>query len=204
MGIPQATKRYTPLEYYRLEEEADYKSNFYAGEIFAMAGGTIRHSRICTNLVGELRNRLKGSPCSPYESNLRLRIQSTSLRCYPDVSVFCDNFEFDPEDPSRQTVTNPTVLFEVLSKSTEAYDRGLKSLAYRTISSLKMYVLILQDEPRAEIHRRQPDGKWVIEDIQGLDTTLPLTALNVNLPMAEVYYGVDFDAADSAKSPSAS
>ena len=148
MTASQPIRRSTPAEYYRLEREAEYKSDYYQGEIFAMAGGTIRHSTICNNLGGELRNRLKGTPCRAYESNLRLKVLATGLRTYPDVSIYCSPLERDPEDPFAETLTNPTALFEVLSPSTEAYDRGLKAGNYRTISSLQAYILISQD--RAE------------------------------------------------------
>jgi Uma2 family endonuclease len=127
MSLPPR-KRYTPQEYYALEREAAYKSDYYDGEIFAMAGGTIAHSLICSNLVREVGNRLKGGPCAAYESNLRLKVQATGLRCYPDVGVYCGAMERDPDDPKSETVINPTVLIEVLSESTEAYDRGFKAI----------------------------------------------------------------------------
>src|SRR5260370_5312452 len=120
MGLPKQTKRYTPAEYYELERKADYKSDYYDGEIFGMAGGTERHSLICTNVGGEIRQRLKGTPCAAYESNLRLKVKATGLRTYPDVSVYCGELERDPDDPQGETMTNPTLLFEVLSPSTEA------------------------------------------------------------------------------------
>src|SRR4051812_24533660 len=121
MSVAEPVKRYTPQEYYVLERAAAYKSDYYKGEIFAMSGGTVAHSRISSNLVREVGNRLKGSPCDAYESNLRLKVKATGLRCYPDASVYCGKLERDPEDSSGETVTNPTVLFEVLSPSTEAY-----------------------------------------------------------------------------------
>src|SRR5436190_2986106 len=126
MGLPQPIRRFTPAEYYRMERDAPYKSDYYTGEIFAMAGGTARHSLICSNHVRELGNRLIDTPCVVYESNLRLKVKATGLRTYPATSVYCDPMERDEEDPYAETYTNPSVLFEVLSKSTEGYDRGLK------------------------------------------------------------------------------
>src|SRR3954447_21413276 len=117
MAVPKPIKRRTPQEYYELERVAEYKSDYYDGEIFAMAGGMVAHCQICTNIAGELRQRLKGKPCQPMESNLRVKIKATGLRVYPDVSVVCGQFEYDEEDPARETVTNPHVLFEVLSAS---------------------------------------------------------------------------------------
>jgi Uma2 family endonuclease len=197
MGLPQPKKRFTPQEYYDLERVAEYKSDFYAGEIFAMAGGTIRHSRICTNLIRETGNRLKGTPCETFESNLRLKIKLSGLRNYPDMSVYCGPFEYDEEDPSRETVTNPTVLFEVLSPSTEAYDRGFKSENYRRIPSLKAYLLVAQDKPHVEIYQRQSDGSWLLREEDRLDAAIAIPPLGIELPLAEIYASVDFTADES-------
>src|SRR3954467_5527896 len=109
MTVAQPVTRFTPAEYYRLEREATYKSDYYKGEIFAMSGGTSRHSLICANLTRELGNRLKGTPCATYEANLRVKIKSTGLRTYPDASVFCSPLERDDEDSLGETCTNPTV-----------------------------------------------------------------------------------------------
>ncbi len=138
MGLAQSVKRYTPEEYYRLEHDAEYKSDFYKGEIFAMAGGTPRHALIGSNINREVGNRVKGTPCATYSPDLRLKIKATGLRAYPDVSVYCSPLEYDPDDERRETATNPTILFEVLSTSTEAYDRGFKAENYRMIPSLRL------------------------------------------------------------------
>jgi Uma2 family endonuclease len=203
MGPGQPTKLYAPQEYYRIEREASHKSHFYSGEIFAMAGGTVLHSLICSNVIGEIGNRLKGKPCAAYESNLRLKIKSTGLRCYPDASVFCGPFEFDPEDSNQETVTNPTVLFEVLSPSTEAYDRGFKANNYRQLESLRAYVLISQIEAHAEIYTRQTDGSWSLREAKGLDATLSISSIAVDLPLAEIYDRVEFIPAPKAPTPQA-
>src|SRR4051812_5217338 len=115
MGLPKAVKRYTPQEYYALEHQAEYRSEYYDGEIFAMARGTRRHSRICSNLGREIGIRLLGSECTDYDANLRLRVVATGLRAYPDLSVYCGTMVSDPEDPENTTFTNPTVLVEVFS-----------------------------------------------------------------------------------------
>jgi Uma2 family endonuclease len=197
MGLAQPVKRYTPQEYYLLERDAPYKSDYYDGEIFAMAGGTVAHSMICSNLVREIGNRLKGKPCAAYESNLRLRIKPTGLRCYPDVSVFCGPLERDQEDTNLETVTNPTVLFEVLSPSTEAYDRGFKAENYRQIESLRAYVLVSQTARHVEIYARQADGSWLLREAKGSDGVLKIPSIGIDLPLAEVYDRVDFTAAES-------
>src|SRR5665213_2977882 len=102
MGVPQPAKRYTPEEYYRLERDAAYKSDYYNGEIFAMAGSTARHALICSNINREVVNRLKGKPCRTYSSDLRLKIKASGLRVYPDISVYCGALDFDEEAPSPE------------------------------------------------------------------------------------------------------
>lgn len=194
MISPQPIKRFTPAEYYALERGAAYKSDYYNGEIFAMAGGTAIHSMICSNVVGEMRARLKKTPCTTYESNLRLKVKATGLRCYPDASVYCEPLERDPDDSAGETYVNPTVLFEVLSKTTDGYDRGFKAENYRRIAALKAYVFVSQESPHVEIYERQPNGPWVLREARGIDATIRLAALNVDLPLAEIYDRVKFTA----------
>ncbi|HWE95513.1 MAG TPA: Uma2 family endonuclease [Tepidisphaeraceae bacterium] len=196
MDLPKRGQRYTPEEYYRLERAAEFKSDYYQGAISAMSGGTIRHSLITANLVGEIGQRLKGKPCTVFESNLRMRIKATGLRTYPDASVYRDPPERDAEDSAGETLTNPTVLFEVLSKSTEAYDRGLKSENYRRIESLRAYVLVSQNAPHAEVYERQADARWLLNEARGLDAVLTIAAIGVELRLEDLYYRVDFNAPD--------
>ena len=192
MTAPHAIKRYTPQEYYALERDAAYKSDYYDGEIFAMSGGSSRHSLISVNIAGELRQRLKGKPCAAYESNQRLKVKATGLRTYPDVSVYCAKLEYDPEDSQKETATNPTVLFEVLSPTTEAYDRGMKAENYRRIDTLQCHVLVSQSSPHVEVFERQGDGSWRFSEMWGVDASLALPAIGVALPLAEVYERVEF------------
>ncbi|MDB5319730.1 MAG: hypothetical protein JWN40_1361 [Phycisphaerales bacterium] len=193
MSLPPR-KRCTPQEYYALEREAAYKSDFYDGNIFAMAGGTAQHSRIVTNILGELNTRLKGKPCAPYESNLRVKIRATGLRTYPDASVYCDPIEFDPEDSEETTAVNPTVVVEVLSPTTEAYDRGFKADNYRRIESLKAYVLVSQTSPHVEVYERQAEGTWLLREAKGLEAQVRIPSIDVVLPLADVYDRVEFAA----------
>ena len=123
---------------------------------------------------------------------MKLRIKATGLRTYPDVSVYCGKRELDPDDPARQTYVNPTVLVEVLSPSTEQYDRGTKPMHYRRIETLKTILLVSQDETRVETHVRQGDGSWSLREYEGMDQVLPLEAINAELPLAAIYQGVDF------------
>jgi Uma2 family endonuclease len=193
MSVPHAIERYTPQEYYALEREAAYKSDYYDGEIFAMSGGSSRHSLIAVNIAGELRQRLKGKPCAPYEANQRLKVLATGLRTYPDVSVFCGKMEYDAEDAQKETATNPTVLFEILSPSTEAYDRGLKAEHYRRIESLRTHVLVSQDAPHVEVFERQGDGSWRFSEVRGREAVVALPSIHVTLPLTEIYDRVEFD-----------
>jgi Uma2 family endonuclease len=193
MALPKPSERVTPQEYYARERLADHKSEYYEGEILAMAGGTARHSRIGTNLTIRLGMRLEGGRCVPYNSDLRVKVQPTSLRTYPDASVFCGKIEFDPDDRWKETATNPTMLFEVLSDSTEAYDRGAKSEQYRRIASLKAYVLINQGTAHVEHFEREADGTWRLTEATGLEEVLKLPALGAEIPLAELYAGVEFD-----------
>jgi len=192
MGVLQPVKRYTPQEYYALERVAEYKSDYYDGEIFAMAGGTTRHSVIVINIGGELRQRLKGNPCAPYESNQRLKVLETGLRIYPEVSVYCGPLEYDEEDLFKETATNPTIVFEVLSPGTESYDRGFKSANYRRIASLKAYILVSQDAPHVEVYERQSDKLWLLREESKLDAEVELPGLGIALPLSEIYDRVEF------------
>ncbi len=204
MGIAKPTKRYTPAEYYALEAKAEYKSDYYDGEIFpcgevgpdgqliSMAGGSFRHSLICCNLGREVGNRVKGKPFLVVESNVRLRIRPTGLRTYPDVSVYCDKPEHDPEDPFGHTFTHPTLLFEVLSPGTEAYDRDTKAAHYQRIESLRALVLVKQDERRVEVHFRGSEGAWRTPSVSGIDAVLTLPETGLELPVSDIHANVDF------------
>jgi len=192
MGIAKAKTKYTVEQYYDLEEDEVYKSEFHDSEIFAMAGGSPEHSLIAANLLGELRQRLKGKVCTPYDSNLRVKVPATGLVTYPDASVFCKKLEFDPKDKRQQTAINPTIVFEVLSKSTESYDRGKKAENYRQLESLKAYVLVSQSSPHIEIYERHGDGFWFLTEAKGLDQELAIKSLGIQLPLAEVYDRLKF------------
>ena len=204
MGLPKEIKLYTPQEYYALERKADYKSDYYRGEIFAMAGGTSRHSLIAGNIIREVGNLLKGTPCAIYESNLRVKAKATGLRTYPDAAVYCGPLERDEEDKDGETVTNPTVLFEVLSKTTEAYDRGIKSASYRRIESLQAYLLISQREPAVEMFERQPNGSWLLSEAHGRDASITIASISVTLTLADIYDRVNFDDPEGAEPPNPS
>lgn len=198
MTLPEPVKRYTPQEYYHLERGAPYKSDYYKGEIFAMAGGTARHSLIETNIIRELSTRLKGTPCATHGPDLRLKIKAGGLRVYPDASVYCSPLQYDEEDPFSETATNPTLLVEVLSPSTEAYDRGLKSASYRQIESLQAFLIVWQESPHVEWYERQSDGSWALREETRPEASVHLRSLCIDLPLAEIYDRVDFCPASEA------
>ena len=190
MAIPKEKPFVTPEEYLRLEREAPYKSEYFAGEIFAMAGGSPAHSVICASAIRELGNLLKGNRCAPYDSNLRIFFPSTGLYSYPDASVICGPLEIT--DAHGDVVTNPTLVVEVLSDSTEAYDRGKKFAHYRTLPSFAEYVLVSQKEPLIEVFSRMADGTWKYTPARGRDALVRLQSLGVELRLAEVYDRAEF------------
>jgi Uma2 family endonuclease len=190
MSLPLTSRRLTVEEYLRLDREAPYKSEYYAGEMFAMAGGSALHSRLIARTLIAIGMRLIGRRCQPYDSNLRVGIPSEDLYTFPDVSVFCDPLVFVPG--TEDTAMNPTVVIEVLSKSTEGFDRGRKSEMYRQIESLRDYILISQDSPLVERFTRQSDGRWVLNEVKGIQAVFTLETLGIEIPLTEIYEGVEF------------
>ncbi len=190
MALPQTKPFISPEEYLQREREAPYKSEYYAGEMFAMAGGSPTHSLLTLNVGGELRSLLKGNRCAPYDSNLRVFVAADGLYTYPDALVICGPLELVPGHDDM--VTNPTLIVEVLSDSTEAYDRGRKFAHYRMLPSFAEYVLISQKEPLVEVFFRQGDGTWQLTPVRGRDATVRLQSLGVELQLVEIYDRVEF------------
>jgi Uma2 family endonuclease len=155
-----------------------------------MAGGTPEHSLIATNLAREFGNRLTSGRCVAYNADLRIKIEATGLITYPDLSVIRGPLQF--AEGTDDTVVNPTLLAEVLSDSTEAYDRGKKFEHYRQIGTLQEYLLVSQKEPRIEQFLRQPEGRWLLNVAAGLDASLELPSLRISLSLAEVFAKVNF------------
>ncbi len=181
----------TAQEYLAIETRAEFKSEFFNGEMFAMVQNSVRHSFIRENLSGEIGLRLKGGPCRSVSSNQRVLVSRTGLYTYPDLLIVCGPFELDPEN--SHTITNPTAIVEVLSPSTEKYDRGAKFRNYQQIPSLKEYVLVAQDEAVIDRYVRLSDGSWGLVSFVGLEATLALTSVPVQIPLADVYAGIAFD-----------
>jgi Uma2 family endonuclease len=182
----------TPLteeEYFALDSAAEIRSEYYDGAMYAMAGGSPKHSLITVNLAAELRQALKRGPCRVYSVDLRVRADRSSYT-YPDIAVVCG----DPRlaENNKNTLINPTVLVEVLSPSTESHDRGLKFIRYRQLESLKEYVLVSQDQPRVETYLRQPSGSWLLSEFTALDSSAAFESLECKIPLAEIYHQVIF------------
>lgn len=186
-----ALKRITPQEYLIRERQASIKSEFYQGEISAMGGGSANHSLIAANFVREAGNALKDKPCIVFNSDLRVQVQSTGLYTYPDATIVCGELLFD--DDHRDTLLNPTVIVEVLSDSTEKYDRGKKSNHYRQIASLKELILIAQDRSHVERFTRQPNGDWLFHEQKELTADFELKSLGISIAISELYRGVTFE-----------
>ena len=182
--------RYTPQEYLALERSSDLKHEYYAGEIFAMGGASERHNIIVTNIVRELSLQFKGRPCKVYSNDMRVKVDPSGLYTYPDVIALCGKAMFD--DEQRDTLLNPTLIIEVLSKSTEAYDRGEKFEHYRKIESFGEYLLVSQDKHHIDHYVRRPDNQWLLSDASDIKDALELPSLGSRLLLSEVYDKVDF------------
>jgi Uma2 family endonuclease len=175
---------YTEAEYLARERRAEYKSEYYRGEIFAMAGATREHNLVAVNVASQLREQLRKTKCEVYPSDMRVRLP-TGLYTYPDVSVACGEPKF--LDAQVDTLLNPNVIVEVLSESTAAYDRGEKSRQYRNIESLAHYVLVESEKAHIEVYTRQPNKQWLLSEASGLAATIDLAAINCRLVLVEVY-----------------
>jgi len=181
----QVISHISPEEYLRLERQAEYKSEYLNGEIFAMSGASREHNLIAGNIVGELNQQLRGKPCEVYPSDMRLKVTATGLYTYPDAIVVCGEPKF--EDAYVDTLLNPTFLVEVLSQSTERYDRIAKRSYYRTFDSLAEHLLVAQDEIRLEQYVKQANGQWLQFEYTSLDSVADLQSIVCSLALRDVY-----------------
>jgi Uma2 family endonuclease len=184
------SKLLPPDEYLARERAAGFKSEFYRGEMFAMAGANRRHVRICLNLTSRLDEQLRGTMCEVFNSDMRVKVSPTGLNTYPDISIACGEIQF--EGDAEDVLLNPCVIFEVLSQSTEQRDRGWKFDQYTRLHSLVEYVLVSQEKPLVERFLRQPDGNWLLERLTDLQSELRLASAKIELPLHEIYSGIDF------------
>lgn len=184
-------------EYLAFERASEEKHGLVEGTIVAMSGASMTHNRVVLDTATLLAQSLRGGPCEPFAGDMRVKVEALDQYTYPDVVVVCGEPEL--EDEHFDTLTNPVVIVEVLSPSTERHDRGAKARGYREIPSLQALVLLAQDEPFAEVYERHGDGFWRFHDVQGLDAVLELPAIDARLPMAEIYARVSAAAVSSAE-----
>jgi len=180
----------TPGEYLDLERRSEIRSEYVAGRMFAMSGASRRHVLITSNLVRELSGQMRGRACEAYVSDMRVKVSPTGMYTYPDIVAVCGEARF--EDEHIDTLLNPTVIVEVLSESTEAYDRGEKFAHYRRLDTLREFVLVAQDKIRIEHFRREGE-EWILSEVSGLDATLHLVSIDCHIGLAAIYEKIDFN-----------
>ena len=183
----------TPEQYLAIERAAEYKSEYYAGEMFAMPGAREAHNLIQGNLYVELRRQLRQRACRFYTSDMRVRVNASGLYTYPDATALCGEPLF--LDDVRDTLLNPHLIVEILSPSTEAYDRGRKFGHYRTVESLREYLLISAERVSAELFIRQADGRWLLSAATQMEEVLDLQSIGCRIALADLYEDVDLTAA---------
>jgi len=190
-GIGMSTQpepRLTPAEYLEAERLVETRNEYYAGEVFAMEGASRKHGLIVTNLIVSLGTSLRGRPCEVYPGSMRVKVEPSGLYTYPDISVVCGGPVL--EDDHFDTLLNPTVLIEVLSASTERYDRGRKAEHYRRLDSLREHLLISQYEVDVQRFRRQGEREWLITEFREEGESVDLTSIDCTLTIADIYEGV--------------
>ena len=177
-------------EYLAEEREAFEKHEYYQGEIFAMSGASLKHNKIFSNVFGELAGKLKGKGCQPFGSDLRIHISKNTLYTYPDISIICG--EPNLTDDKFDTATNPSVIMELLSKSTSNYDKGDKFTLYRDIDSLQEYILIDTEKIYVEKHIRNSDKSWPLTDYTSIEDSFSIQTIQLTLSLKDIYSGITF------------
>ena len=187
-AIPKT--KLTPEEYLEFERKSEERHEYFDGEIFAMSGAKRNHNKIVGNLSGLMWQHLKDKECEFYPTDMRVYVPETGLYTYPDLVVVCGEPEF--KDDVFDTLLNPILLIEVLSESTESYDRGKKFQHYRSIESLREYVLVAQDEARIEKYIKTGDGFWLLSEAVGLESEIEFSSIEWRVALSEVYDKIDF------------
>ncbi len=194
-ALPTVPLAMTEAEYLAFERASASKHEYLNGEVFDMTGASEAHNLICGSTLFLLYGQLRGRPCKVYPADMRVKVRPTGLYTYPDISVVCSEAEFGNDQ--LDTLLNPMLIIEVLSPSTERYDRGKKFQHYRELAALREYVLIAQDSPRIERYWRQDDDIWQFTDAKGLDASIELTSIGCTLTLAEVYEQITFSGTDA-------
>lgn len=180
----------TETEYLERERVSTIKHEYYAGEMFAMSGASEAHNLIASNVNASVYAQIRGRGCRIYPSDMRIKIAKTGLYTYPDLTIVCGTPEF-ADVTKRDTLLNPTIIVEILSPSTERYDRGVKFQNYRTIETLKEYILIVQNNYHIERYARHEGNTWILTEAIGIDSTIVLESIQVTLALADAYELVD-------------
>lgn len=189
MSIPALKRTFSLEEYYLIEEQANYKSEFYDGEIFAMAGGRPNHSFISSNITSALSNKLQNKNCRVFNSDLKIQILK-NITVYPDAGVVCGKIEL--AENRKDAITNPILVVEVSSPSTKEYDRSGKFMRYQQIESLETYLLVDSEKFFVEVFSLQKNGKWTIESFENLNDKISLESLNIELKLSDIYEKIEF------------
>jgi len=187
-AVAYSNQKISVEEYLAIENSAIEKHEYYQGEVFAMSGAKLPHNQITSNLIGELKTKLKGKKCKPFGSDLRIHIPSNTLFTYPDISIFCGDVITLNDD--QYNALNPIVIIEVLSSSTKNYDRGEKFKLYRDIATLKEYILVDSESLHIEVFRLNENNHWELEEYNDAENYLQIKAINEALLIAEIYDGV--------------
>jgi len=189
MGAVRAVRTISQAEYLQTERLAPSKSEYLAGRVIAMAGASQRHNTVTLNIASELRQLLRGRDCRAFAIDMRVKVAEAQAYFYPDVVIVCGQPQF--EDEQEDTLLNPTVVIEVLSPSTEAFDRGEKFATYRRIPTLREYLLVAQDRMQVEQYVRQPGGEWQRSEYTDLTQKLHLPSVGTDVPVELIYEGVN-------------
>ncbi len=182
----------TPEQYLEIERAAEFKSEYFAGEMFAMAGAVRTHNLLAINAAREISTQLRKRSYEAYAADMRVLVPATGLYTYPDLVAVCG--ERKVLDSKQDTLLNPNLIVEVLSPTTEAYDRGRKFEHYRSIESLREYLLVASDRIHADLFVRQPDGRWLLTSAGTLEDSLELQSVDCRLNLADLYEKVEFTA----------
>lgn len=200
MAQPVGEPHVTPAEYLAMERGAEQKHEYLNGRVFAMAGASPKHNLVCGNLIGALRDRLRGRRCVVMPSDQHVYVEATALGTYPDVTVLCGPAKYHADFP--QSLVNPSILIEVLSPSTEAYDRGAKFDHYGHLPSLREYVLVTTDRFAVDHFLRETDGTWRLSTSRGLDAVVRFPSVDAAVPLAEIYENLELVAPDGIEEAS--
>lgn len=192
-------RRYTPEEYFELERTSEERFEFWDGEVFCMSGASQAHDRILVNCIVQLSAKLGTRGCRVFSSDMRIKVPSASPYRYADLSALCGEARFE-QIGGVDALTNPALIVEVLSPSTEAYDRVDKFTHYKSIPDFREYLLVAQHRPHVTHLFKQDDGTWIHNEANDLDSTIKLSSIDCELSLSEVYQGITFDAAATALS----